>query len=403
MGSLIDTETLMFMNFLLSAVSALVMFALYSGNRKARGLWCWACSNICFAVGFFLLLHRWMHLPYYASVLIPNLLIDLGAILVLIAVVQFLEQPRRALWPILPGLCLMAIEIGHFFWSGLDMGKMVPLGASARALVTIGAGWQLWRHSKPYSRPASGLSAMFHFAWAAMLISRVAWWIFSQFKLVDQDPTTTYALLMRIVLTFAVTPSYLWMLTRELDQELFQLAKQDPLTGVANRRVMWDAGRRAVAAAERGNWTTGILMMDVDHFKSVNDRFGHCVGDDVLSGIAATLAANVRETDTVARVGGEEFMVLLPRTNPEEALYAADRLRTAVENLEFPLEGGGILRCTISVGMSFFRQDAQNWESLVSSADRALYCAKHLGRNRVETPPPVEPVDNGWTELSVRP
>lgn len=386
----LDNFTLIFINFLLSAVSALVMFAVYPGNDKARGLWFWACSNACFAIGFLLLLTNLLYWQPIFSVLLPNILIDIGAILAFVAVVQFLERPRSALWMIAPSVFLVALDIGIFLLFGLDMSKMVALGASARAIVMIGAGWQLLRHAKPIARPASTLSALFHFAWAAMLVSRIGWWVASQFHEVDWDPTTAYALLARTILTFAVTPSYLWMLTRELDQELFEQARQDPLTGVANRRVMWDSGQQAVGVAERRGWTTGLLMIDVDHFKSVNDRFGHGVGDEVLTGIARTLTANVRLADTVARVGGEEFMVLLPKTDPDETLCVADRLRAAVEDMTFPLDGGRTLRCTISVGMSFFRQDAEDWESLVGSADRALYCAKRLGRNRVEAPPPAE-------------
>lgn len=387
---LVDIDTLIFINFVLSAVSSFVMFAIYFGNRNAPGLWCWACSNAGFTAGFILLFSFHLGIPPEIYVPVANILIDMGVIIAFVAVVQFVEQPRRTLWIIVPSLCLVVVEIGAFFMVGVDMSKMVPLGASARAIVTVAAGWQLLRHAKPYLRPASTLSALFHFAWAVMLISRVAWWVVSQFNEVDWDPTTAYALIVRIVLTFAVTPSYLWMLTRELDQELLQQARQDPLTGVANRRVMWDVGQQTVGVAQRDNCITGLLMLDVDHFKSVNDRFGHGVGDEVLTGIAGVLVANVREVDTVARVGGEEFMVLLPRTNLDEAFCVADRLRAAVEDLEFSLDEGRILRCTISVGLSFFRQDARDWEGLVGSADRALYCAKRLGRNRVETPPPLE-------------
>jgi diguanylate cyclase (GGDEF)-like protein len=129
-------------------------------------------------------------------------------------------------------------------------------------------------------------------------------------------------------------------------------------------------------------------MIDVDHFKSVNDRFGHAMGDAVLVGIASELSSNVRQNDLVARVGGEEFMVLLPDISMDAAANLADRLRLAVAAAGFPLPDGEVLRCTISVGMSLHEGDERTWERLVQDADAALYCAKRLGRNRVELAPP---------------
>lgn len=386
----VDGSTLIIVNFVLHTVSAIVMLVMYLGMREAKGLFSWMLSNISFAFGFLLLMTSLLDWAPIINSLAANLLIDAGALLAYVAVLQFLERPKRALWLLAPPIALSVIETIYFLQGGVDFSKMIPLGCTARAIVTIGAGWQLLRHASPYMRPASTLSAIFHFIWAAMLFSRVGWWMSTPFDRVDDDPTTPYALMTRIVLTFVVTPSYLWMVTRRLDNELLRQAQQDPLTGIANRRVMWERGERILDDARRSGRGASLLMLDVDHFKSVNDRFGHGVGDRVLVGIAAALVEQLRDKDMVARVGGEEFMVLLPDADQESALAVADRLRAAVETLPFPLEDGKTLHCTISVGMSLFGQDGRNWENLVTTADRALYCAKRLGRNRVETAPLVE-------------
>lgn len=390
-AELFDGITLVVVNFVLSATSALVMLFLRSSLSNARGLFSWALSNALFASGFLLLTSGYISWPDILNTLAANLLIDGGAIMAYVAVLQFLNRPMSHLWLIAPTIILSAVEIALFLRHGANMNMMVSLGALARAVVTIGAGWQLLRHADPHIRPASTISAVFHFMWAAMLFTRIGWWAGSQYDKVEWDPTTPYSLMARIVLTFVVTPSYLWMVTRQLDQKLREQAQQDALTGIANRRVMWDCGQKAVGTAQKKKQkSVGLLMLDVDHFKSVNDRFGHGVGDQVLVGIAGILTRQLRSHDVVARVGGEEFMVLLPETEQEPAMAIANRLRAAVEQVPFPLDGGGTLYCTVSIGLSLFDRDAMSWDGLVLAADKALYCAKRMGRNRIETPPPLE-------------
>lgn len=387
-AELLDGNTLIVVNALLSGASALVLYSIYLGSRRTPELRFWTLSNLCFAVGFTLLLvYFWKPIPYLDT-LAANLLIDAGAILAYVAVLQLLQRPRRELWLIAPSVALMVVETVRFALNGVDMSTMVPLGAAARAIVTFAGGWQLLRHAAPQMRPGSTISGIFHFLWVAMLATRMTWWLFAGYDEVDWDPTTPAALIARILLTFVVTPSYLWMLTRGLDFELVKQARQDALTGVANRRAMWDQAPTTLATMQRKGGSACLLMMDVDHFKSVNDRFGHGRGDEVLVGIASELSAQTRGNDMVARVGGEEFMVLLPDIDVEDAANLAERLRSAVEKHEFALPGGDILRCTVSIGMSMYWGEGRSWENLVQDADSALYCAKRLGRNRVEQAPP---------------
>ncbi|SFF76806.1 diguanylate cyclase (GGDEF) domain-containing protein [Novosphingobium sp. CF614] len=387
-ANVLNGNTLIAVNALLCGVSALVMYVVRSENWRAAGIRWWARSNLCFAAGFAMLLSYPIGLSHYFDVLGANLLIDVGAILAYVAVVRFLERPLHALWLIVPSVALMAVEVILFMHEGVNMSDIVLLGATGRAIVTFGAGWQLLHNAGPQLRPASTLSAIFHFLWVLMLFVRVAWWQFAGYAEIDWDPTTPMALTARILLTFVVTPSYLWMLTRRLDYELVRQAHEDALTGVANRRAIWEQAPRALADASRDGRSVCLLMIDVDHFKAVNDGFGHAMGDKVLVGIASELASRLREDEVVARVGGEEFMVLLPGIAVEDAVNLAERLRRAVESLKFPLPGGGHLNCTVSIGMSLFEGRDGNWEGLVQDADSALYCAKRLGRNRVEFAPP---------------
>ncbi len=161
--------------------------------------------------------------------------------------------------------------------------------------------------------------------------------------------------------------------------DLGNRALTDPLTGLLNRRGL---ERELSRGAYRGMF--GVLMCDVDHFKRVNDTFGHDAGDVVLTAFARCLRANVRQCDTVARWGGEEFVVLLPGMARQELVEAGERLRRAVEALRDPAWPEG-LRITASSGGAVFPLDGQDPAAVIATADAALYRAKEGGRNRVCT------------------
>ncbi|MBV9086578.1 MAG: GGDEF domain-containing protein, partial [Acidobacteriaceae bacterium] len=136
--------------------------------------------------------------------------------------------------------------------------------------------------------------------------------------------------------------------------------------------------------SERKKQNFALLMIDIDFFKSLNDHYGHHVGDQVLRDVAAILMKDMREVDTVARYGGEEFVLILPETNGPGAMFVAQRLRTAVEQAKF-FAGSprDIERLTISIGIAIFDTDAQFRRDLIEASDAALYAAKSQGRNQV--------------------
>ena len=158
-------------------------------------------------------------------------------------------------------------------------------------------------------------------------------------------------------------------------------AATDALTGLPNRRALQDTVRRMVAQAGRTLDPLAVLAVDLDHFKQINDQFGHEKGDDVLAAVGPLLAAGVRESDFVARAGGEEFSILLPDTDLEGAGEVAEKLRQAIARLEVP---GVERQITASFGISVYPLQAIDAPTLLRKADRALYLAKEHGRNRIE-------------------
>jgi two-component system cell cycle response regulator len=160
-----------------------------------------------------------------------------------------------------------------------------------------------------------------------------------------------------------------------------EMALIDPLTGLYNQRYLMRHLHSLLDSGQSG--PLAVLMIDVDHFKLVNDDHGHSVGDRALQAVADTLRANTRVIDSVARYGGEEFVVVMPATDREQAVQAGERLRAAVEGLLFEPEMGRRCQLTVSVGTACTETGPFTPDSLLRMADRALYDAKRTGRNRV--------------------
>lgn len=168
----------------------------------------------------------------------------------------------------------------------------------------------------------------------------------------------------------------------ELEQRLTHLAATDSLTGLLNRRIFFERAREEFARARRQGTDSTLLVIDLDHFKNLNDDYGHSAGDAMLKALAATIKPMMRQEDVLGRYGGEEFCVLLLHTNREEATPIAERLRLTMEQLRVPYEEHQ-LSITISIGAVEIRQGALSMETAFNLADRALYRSKHAGRNRV--------------------
>ena len=168
----------------------------------------------------------------------------------------------------------------------------------------------------------------------------------------------------------------------KLFQEVERLSEIDGLTGVRRRGAFDKKISEELVRAKTFKTTFALMILDIDHFKSLNDGHGHPFGDQVLKRIGAVLNALVYDTDFVARYGGEEFAIVLPRAEPAGALRKAEAIRAAIEAEIFSV-GFEELRVTVSIGVSHFPRDASSSEELVARADAALYAAKSAGRNRV--------------------
>lgn len=168
----------------------------------------------------------------------------------------------------------------------------------------------------------------------------------------------------------------------QLQAQLNEQAIRDPLTGLFNRRYLETIVPHELTRCAREGSSLALIMIDIDHFKSVNDRYGHQGGDEVLKALAGLLTETVRASDVACRFGGEEFLLVLPSISARNALERADQWRATFEQLEVH-SNGQVIRATLSMGIAMHPENGSDLHALVHAADKALYQAKAAGRNRV--------------------
>lgn len=170
---------------------------------------------------------------------------------------------------------------------------------------------------------------------------------------------------------------------RRRESELIRLATTDHLTGLWNRRQFMQLGQQEFERVQRYGGTMAVIVFDIDHFKLVNDQYGHKAGDEVLHGTAAKVLDGLRSMDVAGRMGGEEFGIVLPETGLDGALGVAERLRRDIENTGYPHAGGSDRCVTASFGVAWVSDGDKSFEMIMNRADHAMYQAKAAGRNRV--------------------
>jgi diguanylate cyclase (GGDEF)-like protein len=291
------------------------------------------------------------------------------------------EPPRSHLGPVLLAVALTlyavfyllhapnAFAIGMapvFVSSGLSMGLLLKLGR---------------RHLKLVSR----VTASVLFAYMCVIIYRLVLISSDAYALTPndvKDGRSLYSLLAMMLLGACLALTYLWFFVAEIYADLARTACMDPLTGVLNRRALEVEASREISRATRQEAPLALILIDLDYFKRINDHFGHRTGDEALRVMVGVLRNELREVDLLARIGGEEFVILLPDTTGSGAVHVAERLRAAIETTEVTFEDA-VVNVTVSAGVTQLLPPDVLWESMLRRADAAMYEAKRAGRNRV--------------------
>ncbi|MBK8285557.1 MAG: GGDEF domain-containing protein [Ahniella sp.] len=377
---------------LLSALNTLMMsFALFSVRRHEnagldRGLRHWA-YGVVLQPAVWLLIALADRLPFWLSPLLANflLVVALGEFYRAFCMVTGAARPPRWVFALpvfeLCGSVLITqvfelLPVWHEAWTAAFLCGLLGMSAV-----------RLWRsRGKPWLDSDRLCFAVFTIG-TAILLARALTLVLIGSGLTD-GVQGDFGLSMSVFfqsLPMIATLGIALMAKDRLQTELERLAAVDPLTGVANRRSFEAEAERTLLAAGRRKMSVSLLLIDADHFKRVNDRYGHEVGDNALLTIVTALKGSLRASDLLGRYGGEEFAALLPDADQAAAMHVAERLRAAVEISEFAFAEHPIpLRVSIGVATVTPEQGESKLNSLLRHADLALYAAKAAGRNRVQ-------------------
>lgn len=379
----LDPRTLLFSLILTNALTVLTLFVAASGSGKRRdGMGLWAVAMLLETLTWLLVAARGL-IPDVLSLIAANGFKAGAHALVLAAICEFQRRsaPRWQYFvPVVLAMLMAAVLAddirGRFFWGGLIYGFQIVL--IARVLLTdaetrAGRAWRLL---------LGGIVAILLVLGLRALAAIFGMGEFAQPQnAIAPHPVqiVSYIAIMATALLGSI--GFVLMVKERTDREVMQLAMTDSLTGVPNRRALMEMAEHMMA--RRNGLPLALMMVDVDHFKRINDTHGHLAGDMVLRQVTRLLAGRLRHGDMLGRYGGEEFCVIAPDTDAEGAQTLAESLREVIAFESIAIEHG-TLPVTVSIGVAFSPADSmRDMKELLTEADAALYAAKENGRNRV--------------------
>jgi diguanylate cyclase (GGDEF)-like protein len=368
------------MSTLTSIAMSIIMYSAHSSfGKEVKGLDRWALGLLALTGAGFMFIWR-DALPPAVPLMVANVLLLTGIGLSMIGVQEFYGQ--RPSWRMFYGIAIVGTAlIGWWIVIRPDFGMRVAVYSFLVLYFYVQQLRLVWRHGAPH------FSTRFFGTLIGIQIVAVSvrgyLGLRAQIEHVDMLRTSAMANIYLALANFMVlmlTVAFMTMATRRLQTILEQRSTHDPLTGVLNRRGFAMLYEHQRSQMRRAGKPMTLMAIDLDHFKAVNDRYGHLVGDKVLIHVAQAIRHALRESDDVARFGGEEFIVLLPDADERNAAMVAERIRcvlSAGSHFQLP-------RCTISIGIGSHLSEDEPLDALLVRADAALYRAKQNGRDRVE-------------------
>ena len=373
----LDPRSLLFMAAIMASFMAVVLFFMRrSFPAHIRGIGLWALAPVAWVTAAALLGMRGL-IPDFASIVLGNVLTVAGSVLFYLGCKRFYGQPTHQ-WrwgaAVLAEAVVLAWMTHVAPWPG---GRMVVFTAMMLAVFGSNLHFML-RHGEPRF-PARLVNCVLALQIGVLLVRLMAALTGqASNQLLDTSLIQIVYLGSYAMFVLMLSIGAVLLATDRLTRELEHLATHDALTGALNRRAILQRCAEELERSQRFGQGLALMMLDLDHFKTMNDTRGHQHGDAVLEHFVDCVQETLRRTDRLGRYGGEEFLVLLPHTDLPSALQTAERIHAA-------LATGHALDCQLSIGISTWAGSQDNLDTLLARADKALYLAKELGRNQTCT------------------
>jgi len=391
----LDTPTINLATVLMVILECGILTALWAIHRDIKGVGYWAAGALAIAIGALGIYLR-NTIPPALSIFMANMAILTGYVLTWWGIDRFFS--REPYYQ--TGLLLLALSSPVFLYFGLadtDTRARLILLLSLLALLNGLRAHSMLRDIQQRTRFSQ------FFAGGTITLQVVCNLLLLVAILrsppvaqpLAQTPASAWVFLVLLVLSVATVFAAVLLVNQSLQARLLDAAQHDPLTGALRRHTLEDAAEREIARSLRHHQPLSMLIFDLDHFKAINDRYGHPAGDEALRCFSRIVRTCLRREDLFSRTGGEEFCALLPDTDLTGAAVVAERIRATVDAGAVDFDGQS-LRLTVSIGIAGLSDRAGSWSAMVRAADAALYRAKGEGRNRIVV------ADNGH-DNAVRP
>lgn len=367
----------------MSMLMGVLVLVVARGERKSLALRLWGWGLVVYALGMlFIVAEVWLPLDF--AQIVGNGLIAVAGLLTSRGVLMHVPQSPSLKFAVAGfGATVAALVLNHLLHGKLVIDIAAPTVYAT--LLYMSVSWKLLRHPPPAARAASNFLA------TTIVLTLLVWDLRLALIAMFSGPHVDYDRIFALQAWFAVfqmllvvcaTLGLMWVETRLMEDDLRRSAFTDILTGLPNRRATLVRFGEEAARAARQKQKFGVALFDIDNFKQINDTCGHYVGDAVLKHIGDALSGAKRAEDALGRIGGEEFLVILPHHERDQSIAAAERLRLAVVGAQ-PHQDVEVPTATVSGGVAIYPDDGEDWDRLFMAADRRLYRAKRGGRNRV--------------------
>ena len=378
-------QTLILALLVLHLLLGVLCVVIARGEHKSPALRWWGWGLLVYSFGLLATILDIL-VPRAFALTLGNSLITVAPVLCAMGVLAHTRYVLPRLPVDIAVLGTVAVlAFGNF--AGVSTGLINLVAPTPVAVVLFAiAAWKIWRDGPGEAQAASRFLALCLALAIATWILRIGVMSYASGGTWEPDRidlTVSFFAIAQMVNGVAATLTLMWIDVRLMQADLARVAHTDFLTGLPNRRSILLRFREEIARAERGGGRFALVVMDIDRFKQVNDRYGHAVGDSVLKEVARALSSAKRAHDVLGRIGGEEFIVIMPQQTAEGAYEAAERFREAVAKSAVVVAGTTV-RATVSGGLAMYPDDGEDWDHVFAVADRRLYEAKRGGRDRVE-------------------